>query len=138
NYAEIEAEVTDATPGAEASRINFRNYRAGNSGVGMYLQDGLVMAGAGNDMGTGTINAKAVYDDGVQLFGPRCVVTLTGLNTTPTINTLFNTLSTLSSSRSSTGVYTFTWTTALNTIRVPVVTGIRSAANAIVTVTATT
>lgn len=115
SYAAIYANIQATTDGAEDGALVFRTMQSGTPTVAGYFNDGLVLGGSptGADMGTGTINAKAVYDDGVQLFGPRCVVRLTGLTTTPTITTVFNSLGTLSASRSSAGVYTFSWTTSL-------------------------
>jgi hypothetical protein len=111
-YALMSGYVSDPTNGSEDGGVTWDTIVAGAIATRMSLGAGLFMAGT-VDKGAGTINAAAVHANGIQLFGPRAVVKLTGLTTTPTITTVFNTLGTLSASRSSAGVYVLSWTTSL-------------------------
>ncbi|MBX6367960.1 MAG: hypothetical protein IRZ04_08260 [Rhodospirillales bacterium] len=135
-YALMSGYVSDPTNGSEDGGVTWDTIVAGAVATRMSLGAGLFMAGT-VDKGVGTINAAAVHANGVQLFGPRAVVKLTGLTTTPTITPVFNTLGTLSASRSSAGVYVLSWTTSLtNPAPFPAVR--RSTANAMVLMPAIT
>lgn len=70
-YANIRTIIENPTAGSEDGRLRFITAVAGATGTRMDLLNGLVMAGAtGGDQGAGTINAKAVYDDGALLCAP--------------------------------------------------------------------
>lgn len=72
-FARILAQIKTATAGAEDGRLQFETLVGGSSVTTMVVETGLVMIGAtGGDKGSGTINAKAVYDDNV-LNGPDYV-----------------------------------------------------------------
>lgn len=72
NWAAMYAAVTSATAGSEKGYIAFHTIQPGGNydqrvGIGAGLYVGLPSGGTSGDMGFGTINATAVYDDGVQL-----------------------------------------------------------------------
>lgn len=65
-YAGIRATLVDPTTGAEDGAWRFSTLVNSVFDSRMQLEFGLYMAGSvGTDQGNGTINAKAVYDDGV-------------------------------------------------------------------------
>jgi hypothetical protein len=69
HYSSIAGYIISATGGAEAGGFLIGTEYAGTWAVRVQVGRGLFMAGAtGGDQGTGTINATAVYDDGVQLI----------------------------------------------------------------------
>jgi len=68
-YASINASIVDATSTSEDGSLNFATVVAGTSATRGYVRIGMVMGSAsGGDQGAGTINAAALYDDGVQVF----------------------------------------------------------------------
>lgn len=67
NYSYIEGGLIDPTSTSEDGSIRFGTTIAGTSTDRAYIGAGLFMVGAGGDQGAGTINATAVYDDGVKL-----------------------------------------------------------------------
>lgn len=64
----IRAVIEDATNASEDSRFDFQTIVAGTLGTRMKLTQGLVVGSpTGDDKGTGTVNATAVYDDNTLL-----------------------------------------------------------------------
>ena len=69
------AYFTDPTSGSEDSRYEWATMVAGTLGFRMHLGAGLYLQGAtGTDKGAGTINATAVYANGVRVGGSPDVV----------------------------------------------------------------
>lgn len=67
-YASVQAEIIDPTTTAEDGRLNFETVIAGAVADRVYIGHGLYTPNAtGGDQGADSINAKAVYDDGVLL-----------------------------------------------------------------------
>jgi len=67
-YAQIQAEIVDATATSEDGKLAFQTAVAGTLATRGYAQNGLVWGSAtGGDQGAGTINAVGIYDDGVLL-----------------------------------------------------------------------
>ena len=67
-YADMQCRIVDATSTSEDGRILFRTAVAGGYAPRVEIAAGLYTSGAtGGDQGTNTINAGAVYDDGVLL-----------------------------------------------------------------------
>jgi hypothetical protein len=70
-YAFIEGTIGDATDTSEDSSIRLGTFLAGTSNARMTIAGGMYMKdAAGTDQGDGSINADAVYDDGVLLCAP--------------------------------------------------------------------
>lgn len=68
SYGDMQCRIVDATSGSEDGRIIFRTAVAGGYAPRIEIAAGLYTSGAtGGDQGTNTINAGAVYDDGVLL-----------------------------------------------------------------------
>lgn len=67
-YADMQCRIVDATSTSEDGRIIFRTVVAGSYAPRIEIAAGLYTSGAtGGDQGLNTINAGAVYDDGVLL-----------------------------------------------------------------------
>lgn len=67
DYASILAQILDETAGSEDARLVWRTIVAGSLGNRMLLGQGLFMTGAtGGDQGAGTLNATALYQNGVR------------------------------------------------------------------------
>ena len=67
-YTQIGASILDPAAGAEAGSMNLLTSVAGTLATRVTIRSGMFMTGAtGGDQGAGTINATAVYDDGVIL-----------------------------------------------------------------------
>jgi hypothetical protein len=67
-YGGIIAKILDKTNESEDGRLVLRTIVAGTTASRMLIENGMYMTGAsGADKGAGTINASAVYDDGVLL-----------------------------------------------------------------------
>lgn len=67
-YAIVRGRIVDASDGTEDGAIEFRTIQNGADTVALNIGAGLYTANAtGNDQGLGSINADAVYDDGVLL-----------------------------------------------------------------------
>lgn len=70
-YGAMRGLVADNTDASEDGKIDFRTIAAGVAGVKLTIGAGLYTVNAtGDDQGAGTINADAVYDDGVLLCAP--------------------------------------------------------------------
>jgi hypothetical protein len=69
SYAAIEAEILDPTDASEDGEMILRTMAAGTLADRVHVATGLYMSGAtGGDKGADTVNASAVYDDGVQIL----------------------------------------------------------------------
>ena len=67
-YAQLQGEIVDVTAASEDGQLSFQTAVAGTLATRGYLRNGLVWGSAtGGDQGAGSINAAAVYDDGVLL-----------------------------------------------------------------------
>lgn len=67
-YGRILGVIVDPTDASEDGRLIFQTIVAGSTTTRMRLDAGLVVGSAtGGDQGAGTVNATAVYDDGVLL-----------------------------------------------------------------------
>lgn len=67
-YAAFTAQAYDVASGSASGRFIFQTLKDGTVNTRGYLQEGFVIGSpAGGDKGAGTINAQAVYDDGVIL-----------------------------------------------------------------------
>lgn len=63
-YAQMTVAITDPTAGSEDSAVSFVTYIAGGAGARMVIGNGITTPGQ-TDMGFGTINATALYQNGV-------------------------------------------------------------------------
>ncbi len=71
SYAIIHLRCPSVTAGSITGRIRFQTFSAGTFSIRAAIQAGLIIgAPTGDDKGTGTINAVAVYDDSVLLCAP--------------------------------------------------------------------
>lgn len=75
DYAKMFGEIYDPTTGSEDGGWAWQTFVAGSLSTRMNLAQGLAMQGT-TDKGVGTINATAIYDDGVQI-GLRAKSTVT-------------------------------------------------------------
>lgn len=108
-YGRIIGFITNPASGAETGGLSFNTAVSGTVASRMTLHSGLVMAGAtGGDKGAGTINATAVYDDGVQLH-PSGIAKAWALVRSD--GTLLASHNVASVTRNSTGNYTVSWGT---------------------------
>jgi hypothetical protein len=70
-YGFIEGVITDVTDATEDGNVRIGTMTAGTSAFRMTVGAGMYMENStGTDQGSGTINADAVYDDGVLLCAP--------------------------------------------------------------------
>lgn len=88
-YASIQARIIDATAASEDGELRFLTVQNGVDTVVMQLRQGVIFgAASGGDQGVGTINATAIYDDGVQITAPSCATSVgqtIAANTTITV-----------------------------------------------------
>jgi len=70
-YGSINGFLVDPTDGSEDGAISFGTISAGSNGTRFFIGAGAYTATAtGGDQGVGTLNATAVYDDGVLICAP--------------------------------------------------------------------
>jgi hypothetical protein len=64
-YAQIQAQIIDATATSEDGRLELQTAVAGTLATRVYVQNGIVVGSAtGGDQGTGTVNATGVFVNG--------------------------------------------------------------------------